>query len=66
MAITKVTTGFTATSGVGYFADTTGGTFTITLPASPSAGNVVAVQDYTGTFGTNKLTNPALTRVNKG
>ena len=53
---TKVTTGFTATSGVGYFADTNGGTFTITLPASPSAGNVVAVQDYTGTFGTNKLT----------
>ena len=53
---TKVTTGFTATSGVGYFADTAGGSFTITLPASPSAGNVVAVQDYTGTFGTNKLT----------
>ena len=53
---TKVTTGFTATSGVGYFADTTGGSFTITLPSSPSAGNVVAVQDYTGTFGTNKLT----------
>jgi len=53
---TKVTTGFTAESGVGYFADTSSGSFTITLPATPSAGNVIAVQDYTGTFGTNKLT----------
>ena len=53
---TKVTTGFTATSGVGYFADTSSGGFTITLPASPSAGNVVAIADYTGTFGTSAVT----------
>ena len=53
---TKVTTGFTAASGIGYFADTSGSAFTITLPASPSAGNVVAVADYTGTFGSNNLT----------
>ena len=53
---TKVTTGFTASSGVGYFADTSSGGFTITLPASPSAGNVVAIADYTGTFGTNAIT----------
>ena len=53
---TKVTTGFTATSGVGYFADTTGSAFTITLPASPSAGNVVAISDYSGNFGTNAIT----------
>ena len=45
-----------AVSGVGYFADTSSAAFTITLPASPSAGNVVAVSDYTGTFGTNNLT----------
>ena len=53
---TKVTTGFTATSGVGYFADTTGSAFTITLPSSPSAGNVVAISDYSGNFGTNAIT----------
>ena len=53
---TKVTSGFTATSGVGYFADTSGGAFTITLPASPSAGNVVAISDYNGSFATNALT----------
>ena len=53
---TKVTTGFTATSGVGYFADTSSAAFTITLPASPSAGAVVAVRDYAQTFDTNNLT----------
>ena len=37
----------------GYFLNTTGGAITVTLPASPSAGNVVAVKDYARTFGTN-------------
>ena len=45
-----------AVSGVGYFCDTSGGAFTVTLPTSPSAGNVVAVSDYTGSFATNALT----------
>jgi len=45
-----------AVSGVGYFADTTSAAFTITLPTSPSAGNVVAISDYAGTFLTNNLT----------
>jgi hypothetical protein len=53
---TKKTTGFTATSGVGYFCDTTSAAFTVTLPATPSAGNVVAVSDYNGTAGTNNIT----------
>jgi hypothetical protein len=53
---TKKTTGFTAVSGVGYFCDTNSAAFTVTLPATPSAGNVVAVSDYTGTFATNNLT----------
>ena len=53
---TKVTSGFTASSGVGYFADTSGGAFTITLPASPSSGNVVAISDYKGFFATNNIT----------
>ena len=49
---TKKTTGFTAVSGVGYFCDTTSAAFTVTLPATPSAGNVVAISDYAGTSGT--------------
>jgi len=53
---TKKTTGFTAVSGVGYFCDTTSAAFTVTLPASPSAGNVVAVADYAGTVATNNIT----------
>ena len=36
--------------------DRCGGAFTVTLPASPSAGDIIAVADYTRTFGTNKLT----------
>ena len=50
------TSTFTATSGEGYFCNTTGGAFTLTLPSSPSAGNIVGLKDYAGTFGTNKLT----------
>jgi hypothetical protein len=53
---TKKTTGFTAANGEGYFCDTSGGAFTVTLPSSPSAGDIVAVADYTRTFNTNKLT----------
>jgi hypothetical protein len=45
-----------AVSGVGYFADTTSSAFTVTLPAAPSAGDIVALSDYTGTFTTNNLT----------
>jgi len=50
------TTGFTAVSGEGYFCNTTGGAFTLTLPASPSAGDIVALKDYANTFDTNNLT----------
>ena len=46
----------TAVSGNGYFIDTTSAAHTITLPASPSAGDYVAIKDYAGTFGTNALT----------
>jgi len=47
---------FTAAAGEGYFCNTTGGTFTVNLPSSPTAGDIVAVKDYAGTFDTNKLT----------
>jgi hypothetical protein len=53
---TVKTTGFTAVSGVGYFVNTTAGAITVTLPASPSAGAVVAVSDYAGTSDTNAIT----------
>ena len=45
-----------AVSGIGYFCDTTGAAFDVTLPTSPSAGNVVGIADYNGNFGTNGLT----------
>lgn len=53
---TKKTTGFTAVNGVGYFCDTSSAAFTVTLPAAPSAGDIVALSDYTGTWATNNLT----------
>ena len=46
---------FTATNGEGYFANTSGGAFTMNLPAG-SAGAIVSVQDYNNTFDTNALT----------
>ena len=49
------TSTFTATNGEGYFANTSGGAFTMNLPAG-SAGNIVSVVDYTNTFQNNNLT----------
>ena len=46
----------TLVSGTGYFINTTLGPTTMILPASPSVGDFVALKDYAGTFGTNKLT----------
>ena len=53
---TVQTSGFTASSGNGYFCNTTSGAFTVTLPASPSAGDIVAIADYAGTADSNKIT----------
>tara|TARA_A100001011_G_C14266785_1_gene825039 strand:+ start:52 stop:1443 length:1392 start_codon:yes stop_codon:yes gene_type:complete len=47
---------FTAVAGKGYFVNTTGGAITVTLPASPSIGNLIAIVDYAGTFGSNGCT----------
>ena len=49
------TSTFTATSGEGYFCNTSGGAFTVNLPAG-SAGAIVSVADYTRTFATYNLT----------
>jgi hypothetical protein len=50
------TTGFTAVKGNAYPCNTTSAAFTVTLPATPSAGDQVQVVDYAGTFDTNALT----------
>ena len=46
---------FTAVNGQGFFANTSGGAFTMNLPAG-TAGNIVSVVDYTNTFDSNNLT----------
>ena len=53
---TAKTSPFTAVSGDGYFVNTTSGGVTVTLPASPSAGDIVSIKDYGNTFQTNNLT----------
>jgi len=50
------TSSFAATVGYGYFINTTSAAITMTLPASPTAGNYIAFVDYAGTFATNNLT----------
>ena len=47
---------FTAVSGEGYFINTTSTTITMTLPSSPSAGDIVSFKDYANTFDSNALT----------
>lgn len=47
---------FNAADSNGYLVDTSGGTSTATLPASPSAGHKVMFADMAGTFNANKLT----------
>src|SRR5210317_120570 len=49
-------TGTTAVAGNGYFIDTTSAAHTLTLPASATIGDFIAIKDYAGTFNTNNLT----------
>jgi len=53
---TAKTSAFTAVAGNGYFVNTTSAAITVTLPASPSAGDFVAVKDYANTADTNNIT----------
>ena len=53
---TAKTSPFTATNGSGFFVDTSSGAVTVTLPASPSAGDIVSISDYANTFQTNSVT----------
>jgi len=53
---TAKTSPFTGVSGKGYFVNTTCGAVTVTLPASPSAGDIISIADYASTFQTNAVT----------
>jgi hypothetical protein len=53
---TAKTASFTAVSGNGYFINTSSAAITVTLPASPSAGSIVSLSDYTNTWQTNNVT----------
>jgi len=46
----------TATSGKGYFLNSTSGAITINLPSSPTVGDIVAIKDYANTFDDNNVT----------
>ena len=46
----------TGVNGKGYFINTTSGTVTINLPASPTVGSIISIKDYARTFGTNAVT----------
>ncbi len=50
------TSGFTAVSGQGFFVNSGSGAITVTLPASPSAGDIVSIADYGFNAATNKIT----------
>ena len=53
---TVKTSPLTAAAGTGYFLNTSGGAITVTLPASPSAGDVVAFKDYRNSWDSNNVT----------
>ena len=53
---TTKTTTYTAVNLDGVLADTSGGAFTVTLPATPSTGDQVVIADSGDLFGTNNLT----------
>ena len=53
---TAKTSPFTSESSKGYFVNTASGAVTVTLPASPSAGDIVALKDYSNSWDTNNVT----------
>ena len=53
---TAKTAPLTIENGKGYFINTAGGAITVTLPASPSAGDIVALKDYANTWDNNNVT----------
>ena len=62
--VTKTTT-YTAFPGDNIFCNTSGGAFTITLPASPSTGDQIRFVDLASSFDTHNLTiNPNGKKIN--
>jgi len=56
-----------AVAGTGYPMNTTSGALTVTLPASPTAGNMISIVDYAGTAATNNITiNPNGNKIQGG
>jgi len=53
---TAKTAPFTGVSGKGYFINTSCGAVTVTLPATPTAGDIISIADYASTWQTNKVT----------
>lgn len=53
---TQRTSAFTAVKGTMHPIDSSGGAFTVTMPSSPSDGDVVAFRDEGGSLSTNKVT----------
>jgi hypothetical protein len=53
---TAKTAPFTAVNGDGFFVNTTCGAVTVTLPSTPTAGDIVAFKDYAGQWNTNNVT----------
>lgn len=45
-----------AVVGTSYMCDTSAGAFTVTLPATPTAGDLIYIGDYAGTFDAENLT----------
>jgi len=52
---TAKTSPFTAVSGKGYFVNTTCAAVTVTLPATPTAGDIISIKDYARTASTNAI-----------
>ena len=50
------TSNFNASAGEGYFVDTSSGAVIVTLPASPTIGDTIALIDYATNFATANLT----------
>jgi hypothetical protein len=53
---TTITANHNAVNNDRLFVNTTGGTITVTLPATPAIGDNIRFMDLSGTFGTNALT----------
>jgi hypothetical protein len=53
---TLVTSALTLTAGTGYFVNTSTAAITVTLPASPTFGSIIGINDYSGYASTNNIT----------